>query len=103
MSDEVAGNQITGHGAKTCPQTPAASEPIVAGSASVDVKEGICVQASPLNTASSIVYVGKTGMTAANAGVMLLPGQAVTIPTDDPSTIYVLGSAAGLEARWMAV
>lgn len=53
------------------------------------------------------VYVGKSDVTADSAaatdGYPLSPGEALFVPVDDPSKIYVIGSGAGQKVFFLVV
>ena len=70
------------------------------------LNRGVVVKAAIDNTAGSKVYVGLLGVTAGVAapttdGFELAPGDAVAIPIDDPSKLYVIGSTTGLAVSWI--
>lgn len=67
---------------------------------SVPVRKYVLVKANAANTGD--VYVGRAGVSASN-GYPLDAGEEVKIPIDDPSKIYVIGSADNQGVKWLAV
>ena len=70
------------------------------------LKRGIVVKASPGNANGTIVYVGKSTVTAGVAapttdGFPLSPGDSVSFETDDASKVYCIGSTTGLSVGWI--
>ena len=62
----------------------------------VHAARGVQIKAASAN--SGLVYVGNSDVTAdasdATDGFPLAPGEGLFLPVDDPSRIYVVGSAA---------
>lgn len=49
------------------------------------------------------VYVGHSSAVSASNGWPLAAGENVQIPVDDPSKIWVIGSADNQAVKWLAV
>jgi hypothetical protein len=52
------------------------------------------------------VYVGASTSVTANSadatdGLQLGPGEALLVPVDDPSKVYLIGSTTGLSVFWL--
>ena len=68
-------------------------------SASVDrLNNGVTIRA--LSTNNAIVYVGPSGVTAAN-GYPLAAGDSVTVASVTASEIYAIAAAGTQELRWI--
>jgi hypothetical protein len=48
------------------------------------------------------VWVGGANVTT-NTGMPLPPGQAIVIPIDDPSVLFLISTAADQDVAWMGV
>lgn len=64
------------------------------------VRKYVYIKANAGNTGD--VYVGLAGVSASN-GYPLDAGEEVKIPVDDPSKIWVIGSADNQGVKWIAV
>jgi hypothetical protein len=64
---------------------------------SVHAARGVQLKAASANTGT--VYVGNSDVTADSAdatdGFPLAPGEGLFLPVEDPTRVYVVGSAAG--------
>ena len=73
--------------------------------ASSHLATGVQLKAPQSN--SGVVYVGTAGVTAdaadATDGFPLAGGEGLFVPIDDPSKLYVRGSAAGQKVFWFAI
>lgn len=67
---------------------------------SVVARKYVYIKANAGN--SGDVYVGRQGVSASN-GYPLDAGEKVIIPVDDPSKIWVIGSADNQGVKWVAV
>ncbi len=97
---------VAGAGAKmqvaaeyTAPNGTTATQ-IVAATPAIGARQGVIVQSLSANTAK--VYVGPLGVDA-TTGIELSPGDSVSIPVFDPSTIFATGAAASqkLHVSWI--
>ena len=90
------------HGAKSSITTSAVALAATSGMAG----NGILVKAANSNTGT--VYVGVSsavtaGTLDATDGFELGAGESVQVELNDPSKIYVIGSASGQKVFWVAV
>lgn len=73
--------------------------------ASSRLAKGVQLKAPQSN--SGVVYVGTAGVTAdaadATDGFPLSGGEGLFVPIDDPSKLYVRGSATGQKLFWFAI
>ena len=69
------------------------------------VLKGVQIKCDSTNT--GLVYVGKSGVTAASAdstdGIELAAGEGIFIPIKDVTKIYIISDTAAQEVYWMAV
>lgn len=72
---------------------------------STHAPRGVQIKAALTN--SGTLYVGNSDVTAGAAdatdGFPLAPGDALFIPVDDPSKVYLIGSAIGQVAHFLVV
>jgi hypothetical protein len=72
---------------------------------SMHAPRGVQIKAALAN--SGTVYVGNSDVTAGAAdatdGFPLAPGEALFVPIDDPSKVYVVGTAAGQVVHFLVV
>lgn len=98
---QIGAENYFDHGAKSSIDTTAAQ--IV--TAKTVCKRGVQVKAAAANTGR--VYVGNSDVTNGSAdatdGFELSAGQGLFVPTQDASTVYVIGSAAGQKVFWFTV
>lgn len=56
---------------------------------------------------TAVVWVGRAAVAADSSvgrgGMPLAPGEALTLPVDDPSKVYVVSTAANQDLAWMGV
>jgi hypothetical protein len=72
---------------------------------SIKLEKGVIVKAAAGN--GGTVYVGNSDVTANSAeatdGFELTAGESITVPVDDVSKVYVIGSGAGQQVFWFVV
>jgi len=83
-------------GVKTAPTVTATA----LGGAAALTRGKITVTSEISNDPAEFVYVGYTGVTALN-GQELQPGDSVDIEADDVSEVFVIGSAAAQDVRYV--
>jgi hypothetical protein len=89
------------HGRKSAVGTTA----VQLTTAAAHQSKGVQLKADAAN--SGTVYVGNSNVTAgttdATDGFPLAGGEGLFVPVDDPSKVYVIGSAAGQNVFWFAL
>jgi hypothetical protein len=72
---------------------------------SLHATRGVQLKAAATNTGT--LYVGNSDVTAgtveATDGFPLTAGEALFVPVDDPSKVYLIGSAAGQAVHYLVI
>ncbi len=52
---------------------------------------------------TGIVYVGRSAASVLAHGLPLAPGESITLPVDDPSSLFIVATAEGQDVAWMVL